>query len=1579
MVQVTDELALSLEHLSLYYTHDPHLSNLPVLIYHGPSTTTNSTLNSSRIQLHIFTAAGFQTYQRITISPNSPLYQSVNYLPRDKQGDEVCRGLAFGLFKYFKELPEVVKSGLILQVANTSRKQRPGSAPKLFGEQHAADLASSMVRVENVAEVTADIEAALRIQNINYVDMDLVLPPGSISPLQESEEDLDEEEYPDLTLKQYGSYASLVKLFGEVTFLPTSRIRRAPSRPTSLNRSRSFLKDQKLALRREMGELVDTEERYVIKMHELVNHIADDFRAKAKSRAFGSFSPSEDDLQKLFPRCLDRILQINSAFLSAIRKVMDETEEEAMQDLEAPVVSSTSSRYGGSGRLKDPTGALAFAKVLLEWFPQFSESYQQYIHASQEFPQIISSFMKQPSSFSSRVQATGEQRLRSAVIEPVQRLPRYSLFIDNIVNSLPILHPALQPMLKARDIITSICSLDPPATDKSQVVNRLRCLVDAWPSTLHPQGRLITAVDTIELPAPYHFCTTPGHGAGSPKEGILLLFADCIVLLKKNKDCLQTARGVMAEIDKPSAQTMMASVTAAAGGQKHIFDLSFTGWHVLGDTKFTSSDDNRCIWLTSLHELRDANMGRNRNQAATVRNFVLQGAYEAKASRLGEELIKARLEGRFSEAERESDKWSLRSMKPAGVCLYTAVFAEGVDNLIQGRREPAPVRLVVDHEKGTKGAPVGHYGVDIVANVTTLAGGEKYRLEIDGLNDRVYVDEVLPEYFMMTFAKRVTDLLRLQHQISNPSLSAPFTSFYTKILKSIDVLCEGDKSKSYRPHSPVKMLSSLLNSGFGSSASPSPTNVNGFASPNKISRPIMMGKIPSLESPQIVRTSSNRSLHSIQDLDGKGGVRATFEDSRPINPLVRLEETFTGYIAALQSRKGNVVGKNLRTRGATDELAVNALYNTFIENPFDTRAASETSFDVIFVAFEKFLRLAWKEQMGSVMSLESLDALQERSINLYPGDFNEYVRLIFGEMAPQNRRAFIAIIKLLADLLDGCGNDGDRGSLTVAFAELLVVDGEPHNYINLLDRVVEDSDRLFDDLGPGAGIGSGGGGGGGGGSNYGSVASRSIHSATGSITSNTSLRRRFADTVFRQSSTKSDTDHRPSVWRTLSKTTRSVATGDQYASKPSLGRAHSIESPDRKARPGSRDRPTVMGAFDDRPGSSDSIAPKSRLSTIGASPPPEDQDDNGTTRSSKKKRRSSLSDLKSLMAQAAVGPMTPSPEQQPATTTPPNKLNSPPRTPSPIKVPASPMKIAKLPVNGSIMDRDRSLMYRNSPALKENTPITSPDRSVGNLTERAQNIMSSLDSTPVASPIKEQWRAGHNKTVSLSSNIPTLRGTPRDPSRPINSSANNLNGIKSPQRLRLQSPQKLRERLQNEAKAINEAEASLQNELSKIGEEMAKLNAVSAIPRTSDIARLSEAVLLLETKIPNVVKELNERNDAVKKELETSLQASEFKVRALDQLYKESSAENELLYEKFNAELGKIVKALRTSKKTVNGAGGEDGNGVNGAMSAKEELVTRMRESSEEAARVKKENARLRREVLTLRTLLKGQEAVGPQ
>jgi hypothetical protein len=623
----------------------------------------------------------------------------------------------------------------------------------------------------------------------------------------------------------------------------------------------------------------------------------------------------------------------------------------------------------------------------------------------------------------------------------------------------------------------------------------------------------------------------------------------------------------------------------------------------------------------------------------------------------------------------------------------------------------------------------------------------------------------------------------------------------------------------------------------------------------------------------------------------------------------------------------------LRTRSSADELVVNALYNSFIENPFDTRASSEASVDILFCAFEKFLRMAWKEQMGLITSVQTLQALQEKSVKLFPGDFADFIKAVFSEMAPQNKRAFIAIIKLLADLLDGCGNDGDRGAMTVAFAELLVSEGDPHDYINLLDRMVEDSERLFEDIGPGASTGYTT-------PQYGSMSSttrstRSIN--TGSLTSNaSSLRKRFGlDTLLRQNSNKTDPESRPSMWRTLSKNSRNAAGGEQTSSslsKGSLNRSRSIdvdnriESPGR--RPVSRDRPSILGAFDERPASS-----HSRLSTIGASPP---QETAVVSKLQKKKRRSSLSDLKALMAATSLD--SPASPNSPRRALPvPTNFNSSPRTPSPSK---------------SIMNR--TIKYQGDSPLQKDESTSRP---VGSLMERPQSIM---PEDPMI--VKESWSTGkgHKPTQSLS-NIPTLNGAVREqvgsvagPSlRPTSSPVK-----ASPQKLRLQNPQKLRERLQNEAKAISAAEASLQMELSSIGEEMAKLN-VSALARTNpaDITKLSESVKVLESKIPVMIKDLTIRNDAIKKDLETSLQASEYKVKGLDQLYKETSAENELLYEKFNAELGKIVKALK-------GKGKED----------KEELIVKTKQASEETARLKKENARLRRELLTLKTLVKGNE-----
>jgi hypothetical protein len=79
------------------------------------------------------------------------------------------------------------------------------------------------------------------------------------------------------------------------------------------------------------------------------------------------------------------------------------------------------------------------------------------------------------------------------------------------------------------------------------------------------------------------------------------------------------------------------------------------------------------------------------------------------------------------------------------------------------------------------------------------------------------------------------------------------------------------------------------------------------------------------------------------------------------------------------------------------------------------------------------------------------------------------------------------------------------------------------------------------------------------------------------------------------------------------------------------------------------------------------------------------------------------------------------------------------------------------------------------------------------------------------------------------------------------------------------------------------------------------------------------------------------------------LVVSERRVKKLDELYREASAENEALYERFNVELGKVVKDVKL------------GNG-------EEALKAQLREALGELARMRKENMRLRREVGGLRS-----------
>ncbi|KAM3515663.1 hypothetical protein MY11210_000641 [Beauveria gryllotalpidicola] len=1489
MVRVTDDIVLAPEQLVAYYASDPLLGHLPIVVLYGASTT--ATHNSSRVQIHVFSPAGLRSFPRLTISPNSPFYSVVARLPREFQGDNVYRALAFGLFRCFSELPDAVRAHL--KNAYPTRSKQPGRDVPLFGDQHAANVVADMVPSDNTPGVVSAIQDALQPQHVSNLDIDLVLPPGSIVPLLEEDlEDVpeDEDDILDPTLRQYGGYTPLVKLFGEPVFIPTSRLRRAPSKPTSINKSKTFTVEQKIELRMKLAELVDTEERYVLKLNELAHTVVDRFRDGAQKREGQSLTAAEAELAQLFPTSADEILKLNSAFLTELQNVMDETEEEALVDMEGNSAHLLSPRQAGMARPKDPIGAFAMAKAFLEWFPKFSDCYRDYIKASQHFPTSMDGFLD-PQATPQR----GDQATKSALIEPVQRLPRYSLLIDQIVASLPITHPALQSMLKARDIITNICSMDAIETTKPQLASQLRNIIQAWPTDLEPKGRLIGAADFIELSPPFGVSLTE-----SDNRGLLLLFADCVVILKKTGRL--TARDLLREIGKPSAAELLISMTNAAGGSA-AYEFAFTGWHDLASVRFTESANGSLAWMTSTQSIKGTHTGEHHiSPAPAARCFLLQELYEGKASRWGEDVTRARIEGRFSESEREDPRWTLRSvrMPDSSLGLYAAVFQEGADQLIEGRREPAIVRVVVDHERGTKGAPVGHYGVEIVI---TVAANDLRRISMitAGLNGKQYQDDIALEDFIPTMSRRINQLLSSQFNVANMDLTAAIVSYNSNILRSLSFSAQTtpvprvDKTRSFLLNaSPVKLLSTL----WGGTTNSNSANSNSTAAPeSSIISTATVARQPSLHR--------SNSSHSI--LGSIRGERSFIEDMPPDNPIIRLEETFTAYVAALQERKGAINGRTMLNRSSVDEVLVNDVYNRLIGNPHDWDLPVDVSTEVIFVAFENFLRIAWAEQMGAVISKQSMDTLQDRANRRALGDFADFVRFLFSDMAPQNRRAFASLVKLLADLLDGCHDDGDRGALTIAFAELVVMDGTAPHYINLLDRLVEECDRIFGSSSPNQSFSYEA-------SKTGSIRSATLRkevSMTESLASNTSsMRRKFGlDMLMRQNSDRSE---RPSVWRSLSKH-RNPATGEPSSfSRRTMkqGLMGDDSSLPRLLQRGNsaRERPTVAGAFDAPSRPTSSHRAEYPLSTIG------EPRNEGASLRYRHKRRSSLSDLKSLLEattledeEEAVQPLQLSKQTS-------GKVNT---------------------TAGQGLQRDISGGSQHKENMETSESLTTVDGA----------------SVPSKASSHSRPFVRHAKALSVT-NIPMLKPIQLGPSTAA-SGYRHVGGLtRSPGRLRLQSPQRLRDRVQTGKTAVVEAGTALQAEIAKAMNQATHGDA-SASKKTSD----ASALQALSDKLSKTIEDLQDKYASLQEETDTTLKATESKMRSIDQLHKEVSAENELIYEKFNDELGKIVKALRSKGK-------ED----------KEELLAKLKEHAEEAAKLRRENGRLKRENISLRASLKQRE-----
>jgi len=1518
--------------LSIYHTTDPLLSNSPVLVLYGAASTIGAT--SSRIQAHIFTPAGHASYARLAVSPNSPFYSAVSDLPRDEQGDEVVRGLAFSLKKYFVELSEAVKTTWCVEA-------KAPAASALFGDAHVAILASRMRAVQNVEGVIQDIRRTFGEQKLSWQDIDVVLPSGTIKgrPADASSEDADSAH---MLAQRYGRYAELIDSLGEVAFFPTTKVKRAPSKISVLNRSPSFLKVQKENVRKQVQELLLTEVSYVERMNEL---------SGLSNRMLAEASHSDRaQLTALFSPAITQIATLNLHFLEELRGVIEATENAAERDIQATAEIESLPLRAREEYVADPQGLAIIANCLRRWLPKFSDAYRDYTRSHNESTQMLRELLhNETSALGPRLQEIGEQKLSSLLIEPVQKLPRYTLYINSIVKQLPTRHPAVKALLSARDIVTEICDHGDMATAAATAIARLRARIEDWPVEAPIAGRLITACDYVKLLPPY------GAKSCESDKGLLLVFTDGLVSLRKLSANAISAKNLFTELEFGHS-TARSTVSS---------DLRFQASVPFACVQWVEMLDGQALQLMTGSEPASESGLPVGVAIDAMQVLRLEGAYERRAERLVEDLTKARLEGRFSEAERESPTWEVRLSDPVAdaASLFSAVFEDSQVDYVQARAAKAPTRLIVDIDRHTTKPRAGREGIRTVAVVSPLRGGT-WRLSIDSVDGSAAREELPLSELFNALRRKLAGLDILRFSIDQSKSTPCLLARNLDMLQSVELQFKPDEDATgktsrpesvVRPPSPRKLFSTFL-AGTGPANSSSTTLKKDIPSlgpsPSKI--------VPKPTSAILLPISHDIRPSSKDQQTPKSmtSLRSTEQDSGRVK---RLEETLSAYLLALQARKGNIVGRNIRMRALADELAVNELYNSLMEDPNMMVYAAQAPVDVLFSAFEKFLNVAWKEQLGPVMPYNVIQSIQLQAETLFPADFDAFFKSTVSSLTPQNQRAFKNILKLLADLLDGTGNDSDRGTLTCAFAEVLVTEGNAHDYIALIDRFVDDPDTYFgeplEDMQKGEGTSNA------------QKRPRSVNSA--SITSNTSsLRRKFGfgiGLLSRENSKSEPESKAAAVWRSLSKSTRGDANAVDTITRTALHRSHSTDVDFRnpQSRPVSQDGSM---AAQRPPSSGDSLpsgvsSPQNpALSTIGEhptfipTPPP------------RKKRRSSLSDLKTLEFPQKASPAWSSP----ASRLPPlaQRFNVDKSLPS------SPMHSTPSSKGGSgrFGSPTREPIRSKLPPSfrKENSP--GPAKALDGVQQRPKSSEGrTADVVITARPMSGI------PTFSPKGSSPPKHGTASTPVRiglaerpgaeniikkpsphEEKSTRTAVTETGSPKKLRMQSPQKLRERLHNEQSAVTAAHASLQDELSKIGEELtstpSRMGSIAMRPRGQgnqpDNMELAQRVLKMEGQLSTQVEELNSRLKAVQTDLSSSLSISETKCKKLDELYRESNGENEALYARFNDELGRILKAVRA------------GEGV-------DELKKKLKENQEEAAKLKRENGRLKRENIGLRAQLK--------
>ncbi|CDO69915.1 hypothetical protein BN946_scf184568.g1 [Trametes cinnabarina] len=270
------------------------------------------------------------------------------------------------------------------------------------------------------------------------------------------------------------------------------------------------------ALNEVVKELVNTERTYVKRLRILKTDYADPLRSFARSKETAIIAAYE--AKTLFGN-VDQLLPVNEAFLTDLEKM------ERM------------AHKGGPG----------VGDVALKHFKKLKgfEHYRQYYAKREEAQRIFEHEIKKSSRFAeyidrvkySTADARNKVGLRELLMEPVQRIPRYTLLFRTMLKHMSATDPQRAPLLEADEIASRIALAETDdQTKRAATLYSLAGAIEDFPVALVSNSRhFITCIDVQDVIAPDPFMpmSSSGPAAAIILHCTLFLFDDKLVIVKR--------------------------------------------------------------------------------------------------------------------------------------------------------------------------------------------------------------------------------------------------------------------------------------------------------------------------------------------------------------------------------------------------------------------------------------------------------------------------------------------------------------------------------------------------------------------------------------------------------------------------------------------------------------------------------------------------------------------------------------------------------------------------------------------------------------------------------------------------------------------------------------------------------------------------------------------------------------------------------------------------------------------------------------------------------------------------------------